>query len=437
MKTVNSSAFYYSILGGIILWISIFLITPVAPTEHVNTDTVLFVFLGYTSLFLGFRLLPNKFILRNKKIKANVEISLRAFYFISFIVLFAFIIRWIDIFCFRKLSFFLTAKENRLLNSSIHNEMNGFFILASLFKSIYFFPFVLCVCSVSKKITKKHLILSILLLLLPSVEAMLLGTRKTFLEILLIIFFTCYLSSSKINFKDILKLFGVAVISLFIFYSILYKREMNSNTSSSFFYKKILSAKYNDLLKPNQDFVDFMLDNDENDFVKSALLILTHLGQYATHGFFEMNHIMNQKDIPMAYGKYTFYPFDKFINKINCNNEFVPINPSPRKIVYLTSFGGFYVDFKWFTIVVFFVIGLIQKVIFIKSNTSPFYLPLIIYFLIINLLLLMINYFRGAGIYPILSGLLIIFLLENLKKTNEKSTNTRLVLCKWWGRKGT
>ena len=98
------------------------------------------------------------------------------------------------------------------------------FKIASVLKALYFFPIVIVI---SLNLQNKRLkILSFALLFLPLVEALLLGSRKPFFDIaIILVFSTLVFTKIKLTKKKIiLTLFGA--ISLFIVTNLLlFKRE--------------------------------------------------------------------------------------------------------------------------------------------------------------------------------------------------------------------
>ncbi|WP_225035907.1 hypothetical protein [Winogradskyella sp. SM1960] len=330
--------------------------------------------------------------------------------------------RWIDLFVLREVSIFRTTIENRN-QSELNNDNSGIvFVLASIFKSLYFFPFIIALkCKYRLSLST---ICATILLVLPFVEAIVLGSRKPFFEVFLILLISIYYyKKPKINLKSIGVLLVSIVALLTISVSLLLNREASRKGSENV-QIEIINGRYNDLLKPKKQVVRFFKDSTVSSTQKNYALIVLQSGQYITHGFFEFNHIINNSDLEVAKGAYTFYPFVKILNKLGLTKDFKVINPSPREFVYLTAFGGVYLDFRWFTIVFFFLFGVFQRAIYDKSFSSIIHSPLLIYLTIINVFLPILNYMRGAGIYPIVGFVFFAVAHYYLKKTNEKSTNT-------------
>jgi hypothetical protein len=414
------SLFFNSIISGFLIWTLFFVFTPVTITESLKLKTILFIFLCYGFLIFGFLIFNYNIKKYNLEIK---KIKTKWLYIIYAIILLSFLIRWIELFYFREVSFDFDSKSNRVL-SSFRNDFNLIFILASIFKSIYFFPYAYCKLG-KAKVNKPYLFLSISLLFFPFIECFIYGTRKPFFEIFLIILIINIISGRlKFNFRSfIYGLFGVIMI-LCLSAIILFKREAENTQKAEVFYEEILTARYNDILAPTKQISAFIRDKNHSKPMRMVALIGLQTGQYITHGLFEFNHIINE-EIPTTMGAYTFYPFIKYYNHLTYNNDTQTINPSPREYVYLTAFGGFFIDFKWFSLIFFLFFGAFQKFIYKKAKTNMFYKPILIYILVINVSLIIINYLRGAGIYPIVAfSLLSIFLVGLERLINEKGISS-------------
>lgn len=408
--------FYISILSGLFVWFFSFVILPAKTVENFKIETFLFILACYVSLIAGFVLVNFKGKIKRNVIKNDQLIKILMLFFF-----FCFFVRWIDLFHFRSLSFSNNFIENRKLNE-VSATNSTIFILASIFKSAYFFPFVIVLRGVYRK--KNLLILSVLLLFFPFVEAMLLGTRITFFETALIVLVSLLiLKKIKISFFNIIGFVLAAFVLVTVSYKILIKREIVKGNEDSV-YEVITKGKYNDLLKPSEEIVEYINDPKVEKLKKNYVLIFLQMGQYINHGVFEFNHIIGS-NLPIAYGRYSMYPFFKFFDKIVVKKHYENFNPSPRRFVYLTAFGSFYIDFRWASLIVFFLFGIVQKYFHSNFKSSIIHTPIVVYLAIINVFLPIFNYLRGAGIYPFVSFALILVISQFItKKVNEKSIST-------------
>jgi len=403
--------FYFSLIFGVVIWFCVFVTLPVQIVEPIQPKTTLFIVACYLSLIFGFVTINLK--KKEKEVYNQVEL-ISILYKIIIITALSFLVRFIDLFFVREMTLSNSYALNRSLVGSGFEFVQIPFKIASVLKALYFFPIVIVI---SLNLQNKRLkILSFALLFLPLVEALLLGSRKPFFDIaIILVFSTLVFTKIKLTKKKIiLTLFGA--ISLFIVTNLfLFKREAKEGKN---IYNEILSARYNDLLKPSKNIELYILSDSTSDLNKRTALTFLHLGQYITHGFFEFNHIVKGKPIPLTYGSYTFSPFGRLFNKGN-------INTSPREYVYITTFGALFLDFGWLTPLFMFVFGGFQKIVFLNAKNNFIWLPLVIYIIIINVFLLMFNYLRGAGIYPFVAFTIILLLLKNnLIKVNEESISS-------------
>ncbi|MCL5127263.1 hypothetical protein [Algibacter sp. L4_22] len=405
-KIIKHRFFLGSILVGILTWLVLYLILPVIPKVLLQFETITFIVVNYLALILGYFVFNFKIKSSNKK---KIEIQIKIL--ICFILV-CFIFRWVDLFFVRGLSFLNDFKTNRVINKVNFDKTNYLLILAAVLKSLYFFPFVI-VYSVRTLQKKKALVvLAYFLLTLPFIEAVLMGTRKPFLEVFCVLCFTFFsFNRTKISFQKIAFAVLSIVVLLTISMSILFIREKKEKNNEEF-YSKLLNVKYNDLLVPNQVVKNYVKDSSKNEVSRLLLVTGLHMGQYFSHGIYEFNYVMCSDSVPYTKGKYTFFVFPKFINKTNLFEKISLKNPSPRKIVYLTAFGGLYLDFRWFSILFMLFFGVFQKYCFQISVNFPIWRPLLMYILIINVFLPSINYIRGAGIYPLISFLLFFIFMK-------------------------
>lgn len=412
---ISNSLFYKSICAGIVLWLLLFIVLPVDVVEPFKLKTAGFIILNYIALIIGYIAYKPKYFNAKLQQQPNQNIL----FIVSAIVVVAYVTRWADLFVIRELSFYNSIYINRMLSDKNYANSGLVFAIASIFKSLYFFPFVLYFAL--RKNNKKLLVFVSLILLFPLLEAVLKGNRKPFVELFLVAAFTLIVYNYKaINLKRVLLLCTMLIGVLLFGTKLLFKREKANLT-----YNYLLESRYNDLLKPKEGVKQFFNTKTTPEAAKFLAFTGLHVGQYFTHGVFEFNHIIDMDSLPKTNGKYTFLSIPKFINKTKLFKKILYPNPSPRAYVYLTTFGGLYIDFRWFSVAIMFVFGMFQKQIFTNSKKSIIWQPLLIYVLIINVFLLVVNYIRGAGIYPFIGFFLLLVCCHLFSKyIYEKSTNS-------------
>lgn len=392
--------FLISVISGPILWATLMFILPLQQTKIVSFNTCLFILTCYLSMLIGFIFSYGSL----KKIKTQLPLKKVMIVLISAVIL-SHIIRYFDLVFLRGMSFETPPKLNRIKAGEFDSLMDFITAIASVFKSLYFFPLIIYL-SFKSSLNRIFGTIAIALMLLPFFEGVLLGLRRPFLESLIIcvIFVLCYYKPNKRE-----------VIAIIISTLLIVTASVKTFISREFVeikpnYQTILSAKYNHFAQPSERAKDFLQSESKNNFLKLFAFSVLHAGQHYIHGLYEFDSIYNQKGIPQTYGGYTFSSFFKVLGK-------EPANPSPRGNVYVTAFGGFYFDFRWFAPLAFLLFGSVQGIFFSLSKSTLWIRPLVVYFVMINFFLISINYIRGAGIYPLLPAvsLLIVLILINRK----------------------
>jgi len=384
------SPFLISIITGALVWILVYLITPVSPVYSFNNKTALFILLSYASLLIGYYITPS-FTINLKKDSNSHSIA----WILVLVVLFGFTIRFIDLFVLRNLAFSNSIYENRDLALNTTHQL--FFLIGSLPKYLFFAPLIFTFYAKSNN--RILIAISSLLFFLPLVEAVLRGSRSPFLiSFSLFIIVLLFFNKLKFNKKTFFAFTATLLILFIISSSLLAKREKEKTNKN--LYKSLLKeAKYNDFIAPKESIYQWF-DQSENELLKKEVVNLLHVGQYYTHAVFEFNYLI-QQDIPQKqYGKYTFSLIPKLLNHIGITNyDLNKISESnPRQHTFIGFLGGLYLDFGWYTFIVLFIFGAVQKTTYqsIKER-NIFFTPLFIYFLFTNFFILTFNFYAGNG----------------------------------------
>lgn len=399
MKLNSLNTFYYlSLLGGVIVWFIIFILTPAEVINPLSNETISFVLISYFFLILGFTLKKFKF-----QIKKN-NINQKNLFWISMFIIVCFILRYFDLFVLRNLSFSNNIHENRILSEK--SSGNVFLIGASIIKSLYFVP--LLISCIQKKYSSCFFWFGLLFFLFPVPEAILKGSRSiiltSFLYLILILFFTRKIVLNK----KTLTLIALTFIGLFVIgTNILMKRESPKNKNA--YNHLIEKAIYNDFFKPKQKIIDYVNNEQVSNTKKAMTISAMQVGQYYCHGVFEFDHIVKyykKNDYQRQWGKYTFFVFPKFTNQMGLTNyDLSKINhASPRGYTFITFFGGMYLDFGWFALLFMFLLGVVQKMVVELVKKQHFiFAPLYLFFLFTNFFLPTFNFYRGTGSYLFVS----------------------------------
>ena len=424
-KSFFMSPFFVSLSLGLISWILIFFVFSLEPVFPLSNKLLSYVLLSYLSIILGYLVIPD---VKKEVIPNSSFIYTNSIKLIILIVLISFLLRYIDLFLIRGASFSYSIRENRIL---IQNESpNLIFIIASVTRYLFFVPIILFLHS--KKKSKNLLFLCLFLFLLPFVEGMIRGTRNSFFYPTILLVITL-LYFKKIKFKK-LHISIILIVSAVLFLiatSILKKREVRNESD----YKKLTSISiYNDFLKPKK-FVIEKIHKTKNEQLKQLLISGLQTGQYYTHGLYEFNHLIKtyeeNKELNFQYGKFIFFNYCKLTNRLGITNlDLYKIkSANPREYSFITFFGGLYIDFGWFGLIVMFFLGMIQKLLFnqVKKKNAQF-LPLFIFLIFVNFFMLIFNFLAGSGSSFITISIFVILIISYKKNKMSKKINQSTLL---------
>lgn len=403
--------FFSSVFVGILVWIFIFLLFPARVVNPLSWESLGFIVLGYCALLTGYLIVPQKKHLSPEKSRSWTH---KGVYNLLIIVVVCFAIRYIDLFVIRGVSFGNSIWENRTL---LEETKPGFFLIfVSICKQLYFIPIIIIL---KEKMKGRWLfILSIAVFILPFVEGAIRGSRNSFfIPAILLLFIFIYFKKVRLNKKQLLLIGAIMTVLFLIATSIIISREEPRTDEN---YSSITTDfLLNDFLEPYPEVFE-RIHNTENKTLKKLMVSGFQVGQYYVHGVFEFNHLVNYyKKVPLQkeYGKYMFATFVRFANKCGVsNNDLSKIQAKhPRGYTFITFFGGLYIDFGWFGLLVLFLFGAIQRRISnaVKSEKIE-YIPLAIFFLFVNFFMLTFNFIENTGTY-FLTVCIVFILFVNIK----------------------
>ncbi len=400
--------FVISLFGGILVWVFIFILFPAKIVSPFAKESFLFIFLSYVSLILGYISFP----IAKTHNKGFAIISKRFIYIIIITTLMTYIVRYIDLFIFRNVSFSNDVWQNRALLAE--TKPNFIFIVCAVLKQLYFVPIIFVLKN--KVLDKKLLTISFLLFLLPFIEGFIRESRNAFFTpVILLLITLLYFKKISFNRKHIVIIISAVTILFTIATSIIMQREASETDGN---YSSLTTDFFlNDFLAPSPKLFE-VIHSTKNIKAKKMMVSGFQIAQYYVHGVFEFDNLVKYyQKTPMKhqYGKFTFSIINKFTNKY----EFTDSNlkevqlMNPRGSTFITFFGGLYVDFGWFGLIVIFFYGCFQKRIMNKvtiGNNS--YLPLFLFFLFCNFFMLTFNFLRGMGTYTLIVCFAIVFSLS-------------------------
>jgi len=390
----RKNSFLGSVLLGGVIWGCSYVILPIK-TASISLETKGYIFSCIIALLLGFFVVDFKKKLSS--IKANI---LKKHYVIGVMVLFiTCLFRYLDLFLYRDMSFSLSYYENK--NLSIQNAFQApfFMTVLSTLRVLYFIPLLHLV--IIKSRDKLSWVLALSLILLSSLEILLVGTRKpVFYLIIILLLAILYVYKLKLVFtRRNVFLGATGIIALGIFSFLILNKRVSENTGSSNGIIKVVDSRYNDFVKINEDKIEELYQNPTG-YSSKAQILLIHTGQYIVHGVYELDYIIN-KDLPRAHGVYSFNPVFKLLNRTGVTS--IDVNDlkkhHPREYVYVTFFGALFIDFGWVSVLIVFLFGVFQKLIYQLSEINTIAKLFWIILLSINITMPIFNLTAGAGLY--------------------------------------
>ncbi|TXG37151.1 O-antigen polymerase [Seonamhaeicola maritimus] len=329
------------------------------------------------------------------------------------LILISFAFRYFDLFSNREVKLTNPTHVNRY-NASNPENFSLVFMVLSVFRVLFFVPLIFYFANRINK--KRLLIVCSFLFLLPFLEAYLRGSRRLIFEslgLLIVILFIFNKISLK-SFKTLTTLI-ITIIILFGFSLSVLKSRVSENNKE--FFSKIFNSQYNEFIPPKQEAIKFIQEN--NNILGHVYFSEIHLGQYITHGIFEMDYMLSAQPKHM-YGKFNCYLFIKFFNKLGVSN--IPLNSlnnPTNRITYITFFGGMFLDFGWFSIPFMFLFGVFQHKLLLLSRHSYILIPLSILLLFSNVFMLIFNFFRTQFLFSITIYVLFMGVMLIMPKSKE------------------
>jgi hypothetical protein len=91
------------------------------------------------------------------------------------------------------------------------------------------------------------------------------------------------------------------------------------------------------------------------------------------------------------------------------------MNPTGR-VTYITFFGGQFLDFGWYSLIIMFFYGGIQNYFFTKGSKLNYLKPIVIILIFSNVFLLTFNFLRAQMLLVIMSYLFILTIFYSSNK---------------------
>ena len=390
---------------GVLFFLGMWLIAPVAPVDTLTVDSVGYIVVCIVSCMLGTIMLKPK-----KKyifISYDYQKVSRIYRLLIMLSFFAVVLRLFDIFVARGQGVGLDSfGEN--MDSLQQHESSLSSIIAALFYYVPFLPVFMNMIFPSVA-SKKSKILAFVLFCFIGIGAIITGSRNAFLDPLLLLAFLYLFTRNKIH----IKLKNIVVITLLcsiflMISSVLFIQRLTVQNKTVFESTESSTGGYSDKVPPKDYYINLMGDNENNPAVLGLLFAYAQTTQYAIHGLWEFP--IEKENIDKheyrTYGASTFWVIDKFLYKFGIGiDPEIPHKYNARPGIWSTFFQNWYMDFGWWGVLWMFVLGLFVKLIWnkIRYEQNIFYLPLLLFFMLVFMYLMQLNRFVGTGTYALVS----------------------------------
>lgn len=408
--------FFGSIFLGIIIWFFFFFITPIEIKTPLSFSIKSFIILSYLALIAGYvfslvyKFKYFEYQTWNERFKSPNTKILNT---LLWVVYLSFIFRYYDLFHNREVSLFNETAINKR-NVSIPENFSLVFAFLGAFRALYFVPLIIYL---SKNLNKKRILIwCIALFLLPFLEAYMRGARRLVFESVGLLFIILFVYK-KINLKSYKTIIALGLLSTMLLgfsFSVLQGRIMKQNDE---FYKEIFTSRYNELVPPKKDVIKKIVEND-NEIIRKLYFSEIHVGQYITHGVFEMDLMVSEFPDYKSYGLFNFFIIAKTLNIIGITEAPVEKFRSPAKRnTYITFFGGLYLDFGWASLFLMFLFGILQKIIFSWGQRNYLFAPIVIILIFSNIFMLIFNFIRAQFLLTLIVFVIFLFFITISSKS--------------------
>ena len=392
------------LLYGLAFFCVMWIIAPVEPASTLTVDAVLYLVVSIMMWFLGCSMPFKKSRFKRIEYKySRIKHVYRVVLGISFV---AVCFRLIDLLVVRNSGIGLDSFEDNMSAMADH-ESNWFSIIVAV---LYFVPYIPVVINMIFPVlnSKMSKIIAFALFCCIGVGALITGSRNAFLDPLLLFLFLFVFTRKKINirFKHIV----ISVLlagSFLLFSSVLFIQRLTIQNKTVFDSVESIGG-FADKVPPKAYYTDLMSQNSDNPVILGLLYAYAQTTQYAIHGLWEFpicKKYIDDKDY-CTYGAATFWVFDKFLWKLGIGiDPSTPLQYNARPGIWATFFLEWYMDYRYWGILFIFLLGVFIKWIWCKVCYSQniFYLPLLMFFMLVFMYVMQLNRIVGTGSYAFFS----------------------------------
>lgn len=395
-------------LAGILVYLSIFLATPLEVVFVPAWDALAYIVLSYSMFFLGCVLMARRRAKKVLKIKERL-LGVKAFWIYFCLGGIGISIRIFDRYVNRGASAVESALEAR---EAIADAAAG--PLASVGAVLYpfcYIPLILIWAKALARNDSRFLKFSaVVLFCLPALDSLLLLSRSQMIVALSMMYFSaaCGLYKGELLPREMRMpiVGGVAgLVGISIFAFIVRLDQMNGDLIFS-----ILNSVYGYTIKPNDLAMDAI---NQGGNLGAFVAGMVPMFQYYLHGLFEFGLLWDRPDgQAFGYGVSHFAPYLKALSIFGLAPSLESESLYYRRGIFTTFFGTLWMDFGWFGPLAMLFFGGVCKYIADKSRAGYLQaLPLHIYFCVVVFFMPVVSFLISAqGMYVINTFILFWFL---------------------------
>lgn len=344
----------YVALFGLLVWIFIFLSSPLIVVHPINAESTTLLILSYFAFAFGVKLIYNKSFqlkrlqtARRRKIFRNVA-TLACIGILSSLI---------DTFLLRGMSLSNSILENREASENLGGNIVS--IIGGLLSPSLFYLYVF---NLKHKVYNgiKFALAFGLLFALFLLNSYVLGSRSAVIISVFILIFSHFMILNKVIRIKQLLVGSILIGGLFLFSMKTFEKRTKEFAGSKIYDIALKKSAYNFTLAPSDDYMNKFRDLSNSE--KSLSFAKINVAQYYLHGFFEYSYLVENFRSEHTLGEYTFNLYFRMLEKVSFGTlELRSDIGVPRVGVFTSLFGPIFIDFGWFTPIFMFVLGGLSK----------------------------------------------------------------------------
>lgn len=386
---------------GFGLYILVLILSPVDPQIGLESGTLFFIGLCTAALVLGSRVADTfpVFSARSRVGLGSMHRSeLKLFWFSLIVGAFGNILRLVDKYFLREVGFTTGLEARELL---IDNATTPLSLLGGALYPFGYIPIFVLLGSKFIPRNKWNVGISIVVFLIPALDALVLFSRSTMLVSLAMVYFGVSLTlfRGRMLPRQLVAPLLAGTVILFSLSAVVFAwrlDQMGFGVSRSIFI-----SGYAYTVPPNAS-IRALINNDtaNGDLIASLVAV----AQYYVHSIFELQILLDMKDTQVfSWGALHFGPYYKALALLGIVDQPNLFELFPRVGVFTSYWGPLWVDFGWYSPVLMFVAGLFARRVAARAEAGGVgAYPLYTYLCVILFFMPVVNFAISAqGMYVI------------------------------------